>query len=764
MTLTRKVLEAVARFAPDAEVDPLLHARGYIGRPMSRVDGRLKVSGGARFTAEFDVDRLAYAAIVCSTIARGRITSIDRSAAESSSGVSAVMTHLNAPAMKAPSLMDEGGPKSFAASNLPIMQSDRVSWNGQPVAVVVADTLEQAEHAASQVRIAYDREPSHVSFDDLKATAELPSDIMGEPAELSIGDPDAALAHADVVVDNVYRTPPYHHNAIEPHATIAAWDDAGGLTMFDSTQTVSGYRYALAEIFGLAEDRVRVVAFFVGGGFGGKAGLWQNTVLCAAAAKLVKRPVKLALSREAVFRLVGGRTVAEQRVALGARRDGRLTALIQTGITATTTHARYAEQCTFPARHLYATEHLFVGQKVVNLDSVANTWMRAPGESIGTFALESAIDELAHSLQIDPVEIRRINEPTTDPTNGTTFSGRHLNQAYERGAARFDWSRRPAEPRSQRDRQWLIGQGVATAYYPVYRFPGRARVRISADGLAIVQAAANEMGMGTATAQLQHAAERLGLPIDKVSFRYGDSQLPDSPMAGGSCQTVSIAAAVQAAIEKAHRRLLTLAAKDRDSPLAGLAYEQVVARAGGLMRADDVSAGATYESILRAAKQQYVEATARSGSPRELMKYSAGSYGAQFCEVRVNEESGETRISRWLGSFDCGRVVNPTTVVSQLRGGIIMGIGMALMEHTLFDERSGRIMNRSLAEYHVPVHLDVPRIEIIYNDIPDDHTPLGAHGVGEIGITGAAAAIANAVFNATGKRIRELPITLEKLM
>jgi len=764
MKIVQTVMETVARFAPDREADPLLHAGSYIGQRISRVDGNLKVSGGARFSAEFDLERLAHAAIVCSTIAKGKVASIDVSGALAAPGVSAVMTHLNAPRMKAPSLVDEGSPKSFAASNLPIMQDDRISWNGQPVAVVAAATLEQAEHAASLVRVLYEQDTAQVSFDELKAEAIPPSDIMGEPAELSIGDADTALANADVVVDHVYRTPPYNHNAIEPHATIASWDDDHHLTVFDSTQTVSGYRYALAEIFGLAEDRVRVVALFVGGGFGGKAGLWQNTVLCAAAAKMLKRPVKLALSREQVFRVVGGRTIAEQRVALGSRRNGELTALLHTGITATTTHARYAEQCTFPARHLYAAEHLFVGQKVVNLDSVANTWMRAPGESIGTFALESAIDELAHQLQIDPIEIRRINEPTTDPSQGSKFSSRHLNEAYERGAVRFGWSGRHAEPRAQRDRHWLIGQGVATAYYPVYRFPGKARVRISADGTALVQVAANEMGMGTATAQIQHAAERLGLPIDRVSLQYGDSDLPDSPMAGGSCQTVSIAASVQAAIEKAHRRLLELAGKDGGSPLAGATYEQVVAHAGGLVRGDNPNRGATYTAILKSAGQDCVEAEASARSPRELMKYSAGSYGAQFCEVRVNEESGETRISRWLGSFDCGRVINPTTVISQLRGGIIMGIGMALMEETLFDERKGRIMNPSLAEYHVPVHLDVPQIDIIYNDIPDEHTPLGAHGVGEIGITGAAAAIANAVFNATGKRVRHLPIRIEDLL
>jgi xanthine dehydrogenase YagR molybdenum-binding subunit len=764
MSVIAKVIETVARYVPDKAPDSLPDAHGYVGQPVNRVDGALKVTGAARFTAEFVLERTAYAALVCSTIARGRVTNIDVAAAKAAAGVLEVMTHQNAPRMKAPSLLNIAAPKAFAASDLPIFQDDRVHWNGQPVAVVVAETLEQAQYAASLVRVDYDVETARVSFDDLKPEATKAGDIMGEPPELAIGDADQALAKADVAVDHVYRTPYYNHNAIEPHATMAMWEADGSLTIFDATQNVTGYKFSFAEMFGLSPDTVQIVALFVGGGFGGKAGLWSSTILCAAAAKVVGRPVKLVLSREEVYRVVGGRTIAEQRVALGSRNDGHLTALIQTCTTMTPAHARYAEQCTFPARHLYATDNLFVHQSVVDLDLVANTWMRAPGESIGTFALESAIDELAHALRIDPIELRRINEPAKDPTKGTEFSSRNLLEAYARGAARFGWSARRRSPGSERDGRWLIGRGVATAYYPALRLPASARVRISADGTALVQAAANEMGMGTATAQIQHAADRLGLAIDQVSFQYGDSRLPESPMAGGSCQLISVVAAVQAAADKVQRELFALAGHDKKSPLAGVKYEQVEARAGGFFRTDDANVGSTYASILQQAKQTHVEAEAPAAMALEQMKYSMASYGAQFCEVRVNEDSGEARVSRWVGSFDCGSVVNPKTVKSQLRGGIIMGIGMALSEEALVDPRTGRIMNPSLAEYHVPVNLDVPHIEILYNGIPDAHTPLGAHGVGEIGITGAAAAIANAIFNATGKRIRKLPITLDQLL
>lgn len=765
MSVLQKIMGTVAQFMPDKEPDPLIHKHGYIGKPFSRVDGELKVTGKAPFTAEFKIENLAYATLVCSTITKGRVTKIDASEAEKAPGFITIITHENAPKMKAPPLMDINNPdKGFASSNLPVLQDDKVNWNGEPIAVVVAETLDRAEYAASLVRVEYEAGTPTVSFDDLKAEAFVPEDIIGEPPEVKIGEAEKMLAEAESVVDNVYRTPRYNHNAIEPHATIAAWNDDGSLTVFDATQAVNVYKKTLAEIFNIKPEKVRVIAPFVGGGFGGKAGMWKNTVLCAATAKVINRPVKLALSREEVFRVVGGRTVSEQRVALGATKDGKFTALIHTGLTATTTHGRYAEQCTFPPRHLYASDNIFIGQKVVNLDTVANTWMRAPGESIGTFALESAIDELAYKLKIDPIELRRINEPEKDPTKDTPFSSRNLIEAYKRGANKFGWGERNREPRSQRDGKWLVGQGVATAYYPVLRFPSAARVRISADGTAIVQAAAHEMGMGTATVQIQHAAERLGLPIDKVAFHYGDSDLPDSPMAGGSCQTLSIVAAVRAAVEKALRELLTLAGDSYDSPLSSVKYEQVEARDGGLFRTDDAKKGETFSSILQRVGQDFVEVEESSSMPLELMKYSMASYGAQFCEARVNEESGEVRVSRWLGSFDCGTILNPKSAASQFRGGIIMGIGMALTEETLFDERKGRIMNPSLAEYHVPVNLDVPPIEIIYNDIPDEHTPLGAHGIGEIGITGAAAAIANAIFHATGKRIRDLPITLDKLL
>ena len=763
MSIISKVTEAVVQILPDRDRDYLSEADRLIGKPIDRVDGRQKVMGSARFSAEYPQENLAHAVLVYGTIAKGTIKSIDTSDAESAPGVVAVITHENAPKMKDPPLFSPAGGTDAAGCKANVVNTDDIYWNGQPVAVIVADTLERAEHAASLVRLEYKQEQAETSFEDGKASAKMPKEIMGEDPEVDRGDSEAALASSPFKVDHIYTTPRYNHNAIELHGTTAVWN-GNTLTVYDASQFVVGVRDSLAKMFSLNKEDVRVLSPFVGGGFGGKGSMWSHVQLCVLAAKVVARPVKLVLSRRGVFNIVGGRTPSEQRVALAANKDGKLTALIQTGVTATSFTNDFPEQFSFPARHLYATENLLVRQTYMRLNSVANSFMRAPGESIGTFALESALDELAYELKIDPVELRLRNDPDKDPAKGTEFSNRHFKEAYQLGAEKFGWHNRPAEPRSQRDGQWLVGQGVGTAFYPVYRFPAGARVRINEDGTAAVQSSAHEMGMGTATVQTQHAAERLGLPLEKVRFEYADTRFPQAPVAGGSNQTVSVALAIQEACEKLHRELLTLAKQDPKSPLVGAHFNDVRACDNGLFRRDKRETGETYVAILARLKRNFVEADAQTGQAFETYKYSMGSYGAQYCEVRVHQETGEVRVSRWVGAFDTGRILNPKTARSQFYGGIIMGIGMALTEETFFDERTGRITNPSLSEYHVPVNADIPKIEAYFLDIPDPHTPLGAHGIGEIGITGAAAAVANAVFHATGKRVRDLPITLDKLM
>jgi xanthine dehydrogenase YagR molybdenum-binding subunit len=759
MSLLQKAAGAVLRLMPE-KTDALINSKQAIGQSLSRVDGPLKATGKARFAAEVPFETLSYAALVFSSIARGTIASIDTAEAEAAPGVLLVMTYKNAPRLKPPPIMvaDANG---AAASRLPVMQDAAVRWNGEPVACVVAETQEQADDAAARVCVTYDAEPARTSFESAKRKSRAPDNILGEAPKIAVGDAEVALAQARHRVDQTYITPRYNHCAIELHAVTVAWQD-GGLLVHDATQMLHLTRSTLATVFGLKEDKVRVLSPFVGGGFGNKA-VWNHHILAAAASKIVDRPVRLVLTREGVFRATGGRTLTEQRVALGAKDDGRLAALIHTGVAGVTDHNDCPEQFTFPARHLYAADSFLISQEIAPLDMVANTFMRAPGESVGTFALESAIDELACAMGVDPVELRRRCEPGKDPTSGLPFSSRNIVEAYRRGAEQFGWDRRSPQPRTRRDGEWLIGYGVATGTYPYYRMPGgAASITLTADGRAIVRMGAHEMGMGTATVQVQHAAERLGLPVEQVTFEYGDSNLPSGTMAGGSSQSASIIAAVTAASEELVKQLLKLAGND--SPLAGLKPAQVEARGAGLCGRDDPTHCETYVSILRRAGKRELTCEASAPLPLEMMKYSMHSYCAQFCELRVHEITGETRVTRWLGSFDTGRILNPKTAASQFRGGIIMGIGLALTEETLFDERTGRIMNPSLAEYHLPVHLDVPPIDIIWTDIPDPHSPLGVRGIGEIGITGAGAAVANAVYNATGVRVRNLPITLDKLL
>ena len=760
MSLLHKAVGAVVRILPDKAPDPLIGSHRAVGQPVSRVDGPLKVTGKARFAAEVPFENLAFAALAYSTIARGSIASIDTTDAEAASGVRLVMTYKNAPRLKAPPMMVADA-KGAAGSNLPVMQDAKIRWNGEPVACVVAETQEQADHAASLVRVTYEVEAATTVFETAKIKAKAPDNILGEPSKIAVGNAEAALEKSPFRVDRTYTTPRHNHGAIELHAVTVAWE-GDELLVHDATQMLHLTRSTLATVFGLKEDKVRILSPFVGGGFGNKA-VWNHHVIAAAASRMIGRPVRLVLSREGVFRATGGRTLTEQRVALGAKADGTLAALIHTGVAGMTDHNYCPEQFSFPARHLYAADTFMIAQEIALIDMVANTFMRAPGESIGTFALECALDELAETMDLDPVELRRRLEPEKDPTSGLPFSSRHLVEAYQRGAERFGWDRRNRTPRALRDGDWLIGHGVATGTYPYYRMPGgAASITLTDDGRAIVRMGAHEMGMGTATAQAQHAAERLGLPMEQVTFEYGDTNMPSGTMAGGSSQTASIIAAVAAASEELVKQMLKLAGND--SPLAGLKVSQVETRDGGLCSREDPAKCESYVSILRRAGKTEFSCEVSAPMPTETLKYSMHSFCAQFCEVRVNEVTGESRVSRWVGSFDTGRIVNPKTAASQFRGGIIMGLGLALTEETLFDERTGRIMNPSLAEYHVPVHLDVPKIDVIWTDIPDPHSPLGVHGIGEIGITGVGAAVANAVYNATGIRVRSLPITLDKLM
>ena len=735
---------------------------------MARLDGPAKTTGEARFSAEHAYPDLAYAALVHSTIARGRITAIDTTLARAVVGVVTVLTHENAPAMNPAGKMSLLDPSSMAVStSVNYLATDQVHWNGQPVAVVVAETPETARYAASLVRPTYEQYPAAVDF-----AAEAPNAVPDKGIPLLArptdkGNAVAAFAAAPFTVDLEFSTPQYNHNALEPHATTAVWN-RDQLTLHEGSQNISGLRAHLAKRFGVPEEAIRVLSPFVGGGFGGKTRPWAGTLLAVLAARATGRPIRLALSREGVYHTVGGRTASTQRVALGADEGGQLTALLHTSVSRTGRVGGMPEQITELSHHLYAAPNIQLRQHVVQLDLLSNTFMRAPGEAIGSFGVESAMDELAWELGMDPIELRMVNEPDRDPVGGQRFTHRMLREAYAPGAERFGWQDRDPRAGSMRDGRWFVGIGVATAYRGSMTMPTAVTVRLQADGTVVVLCGLHEMGMGAPTVQAQVAADQLGVPLEAVRVEYGDSELPRSAGAFGSAQTASVTASLLAACTKLKKSVLTLARRLPDSPLKGGKLAELEARDGGLYYR---GSGLRYIDILAAAGRDHVEVAHKTNMPsfvaktaRDLRFRSRGASGAQFCEVRVDADTGELRVSRWLGVFDVGTVLNARTASSQLRGGIIWGIGMALSEQTLIDPRSGRIVNPSLAEYHVPVHADIPHIDVHYLDEPDPTMPLGLLGLGEIGITGAPAAIANAVRHATGKRLTDLPITLDKVL
>ena len=759
------VVKKAVALAPDALIpggkpDPLIrHKHGLIGAPISRVDGPLKVAGQATFAAEFSFEGLLYASLKFSAIAKGRIAEMDVAAAEAAPGVKLVMTHRNAPRLKPmPPFMSEQ--KAAAGDDVPVMQDEVIHWNGQPIALVLADTQEQADHAQSLIRVTYAEEAGVTALAEAKAKGSEPGVFMGQPLKMEQHHAEAKLAASAHKVDARYTTPRHNHNPIELHGCTLTWE-GDQLRIHDATQLVDHEAWTIAQTFGIKEEQVHVTSPFVGGGFGSKC-LWQHQVLAAAASKLAGRPVRLALSREGVFRIVGGRSLTEQRVAIGADAEGKFQAIVHEGVTAMTPHNSFPEPFILATRSAYAAESFKLDVETVRLNSVANTFMRAPGEAVGTFGLESAVDELAHAMGLDPIELRLRNEPEKDPTLGLPFSQRDTERMWRDGAERFGWNARRG-PGERQEGEWRVGLGCAAGTYPYYRMPGgAARITVTREGRAVISIAAHEMGMGTATAHSQVAAERLGLPMEAIEFRYADNTLPGVVLAGGSQQTASVGMAVITAHRKLVGELLKLAGND--SPLAGLNADEVGGMDGGLAALDDETRFESYGSILSRAARDEVTVEAESPPPLELQHWSMHSHAAMFCEARVNAVTGELRIARFLGSFDCGRILNAKTATSQFRGGIIMGLGLAMMEETLFDERTGRIMNPSLAEYHVPVQLDVPQIDVIWTDVPDPHAPMGARGIGEIGITGVGAAVANAVFNATGRRVRDLPLTLDKLL
>jgi xanthine dehydrogenase YagR molybdenum-binding subunit len=748
-----------------------------LGAPLNRVDGPKKTTGAATFSTEYPLANIAYAALVHATVAHARIRYVDTSAADGMPGIVKVLTHLNAPELKPtpkPSMIDLS---TLAAGTLVnYLNTDEVMFDGQPVAVVVAESLEQAQAAADLVRVEYDPLPADLDFEAGRSGAAL---VKSPPIGVKLGgkkgDAEEALRAAEVKVDLTFNTPEQTHNALEPHSTTAVWD-GDLLTLYDGTQSIDWFQTHLAKKFGVPKNNVRIVAPFVGGAFGGKGSVWAGTVLAIMAARVVDRPIRLMLTREGVYRTVGGRTASTQRLALGADRTGHLTSLIHQATTRKGHVGGGDEQVVSASIDLYAADNLLCEQRAMNLHLVPNTSMRAPGEAIGTFALESAVDVLAHELGMDPVDLRLRNEAKSGPTDGKAFSHHLAAETLRLGAEKFGWAQRSAEPGSMRDGNHYVGWGAATAFHPAWEFLAKVELTLDVAGTLAVKCAFHEMGMGAATATAQMAAHLMGLPPGRVTVEYGDSALPTGPSAGGSAQTASIAAALVRGCGLLLADLHALARKQPGSPLRGTPKRDVEAHDARLHVG---AASQSFTDILTRAGQTQLQAQVGkdtrwgniSGQSRFMTKlfrdgrkWMKASSGAHFCEVRIDADTGEIRVTRWVGAFDIGRVVNAKTAASQLRGGIVMGLGLALSEETLIDPRTGRIMNPSLTEYHTPVHADVPAIEIHMIDDPDPTMPLGVLGAGEVGIVGVGAAVANAVFHATGKRVLDLPITLDKVL
>ncbi|MFI6027941.1 xanthine dehydrogenase family protein molybdopterin-binding subunit [Amycolatopsis magusensis] len=635
-----------------------------------------------------------------------------------------------------------------------MFQDDLVRFHGQPVAVVVATTVEAAQHAASLVKVDYHAE---------QPTTDLVGAPADEPSAYARGDADAALGEAAVRLDLTYRLSRMHHNAMELHGTVAHWD-GGRLTVWEKTQWVQSTLDELAAVFGIPRESVRIISPFVGGAFGNAARCWPHTVIAVLAARETGRPVKLVLTREQLFSGVGYRPGYEYRLRLGSNADGRLSAMIHDVRAETSRYEKFTERgVNSPGQMLYTTPNVRQAYQTVQLDVNTPTPMRGPGYSTAAFPLESALDELAHELGIDPIELRRRNEPDRDQASGRPFSTRRLLECYTVGASEFGWDQRNPEPGSTRDGDWLIGTGMATALYDTLRAPAQARVRLAADGTALIESATSDMGPGTYTSNTQIAADALGLAVSNINFRLGDTTMPPAPVHGGSLTMASVGSTVQDGCDKLRQEAIALAVADQGSPLYQADPVNVVVWNGRLRLKDDPARGETYQELLTRNNRTHLEAMG-TYTPAQVPS-SMYAYGAVFAEVAVDSRLGLVRIRRMLGVYDAGRIISPKLADSQAIGGLVGGIGAALLEHTVTDHRDGRITNANLADYLVPVNADAPDLKAIYLNGRDDAAdPIGVKGLGEVVLVGVAPAIANAVFHATGRRVRELPITAEALL
>lgn len=730
-------------------------AAAVIGRGLPRVDGPLKVSGRAGYTADFRFPGMVYVVPVGSTVANGRIASLDTSAAERMPGVRLVLHRANI----GPLYRVQGA--SIDESRPPFADDD-IHYYGQYVAAVVADTFEQASAAAAAVRVTYESAAPNV---DGPLTPDDEPRVSSER-----GKAGPAFDGAAVRVDHTYVTPVETHNPIELHATVAVWDGQA-YTLYETSQAVVNHKAVMVQMLGTTKENVRVISHFLGSGFGGKLWPWPHSAIAAAAARQLGVPAKLVLSRPMMFQTVGHRPVTQQRVRLGANQDGKLLSLQQDYVNHTSILDDYAEDCGECTPHMYSTPNLRVTSALSRRNVGTPTAMRGPGAVPGSFAIESAMDELAVALRMDPVELRLKNEPELDEGQNLPFSSRHLTECLRRGAERFGWQQRKPEPGSMRRDGKVLGWGMASCTWPAMRQPAQVSVSLNADGSARVACATQDLGTGTYTIMAQLLSEATGIALSNVQAVLGDTALPEGPISGGSTATAAVIPAVLGAARAATKSLLKTACKTPGSPFHGKKPDELALSAGRVHLKDGTpESGTPFEQIVSAAGLRAVTADFNqseggfSGDPLRK-KYSLYSYGAHFVEVEWEPEIARLRVSRVVTFIDGGRMLNPTAARNQIEGAIVMGVGMALFEHTSYDARSGWPVNANLADYIVPTHADCPDIDVTFVDHPDFVlNELGARGVAEIGLAGIAAAITSAVHHATGVRVRELPVMVEDLL
>ena len=738
----------------------------YVGKPVSRVDGRAKVTGEAKYAGEFNVPRLSYGVVVSSTIAKGHITRIDTTAALALEGVIEVLTHENTPRL---AWLDRSYQDQIAPNGSPFrpLHNDKVVYSGQPVALVVAENYELARYAASLVRVEYAPEAHQTNFDDAMAKAYEPPTGRGgyTPPPKPRGEPDQAFADAKVQVSTQYATPTEHHNPMENYATTVAYGEDGKLTGYDKTQGAQNVQAYLASVFSMSSDDVRVISPFVGGGFGSGLRPVYNVFLAVLAARQLKRSVRVSLTRQQMFTF-SHRSETRQEVRLGATPEGQLEAIIHEAFADTSSFEDFAEPIVNWSGMLHQCDNVRLEYRIAPMDVYTPADMRAPGATQGVFALECAIDEMAHQLGLDPLEFRRKNYAEREQNVDKPFSSKELRECYRQGAERFGWAQRNPEPRSVRRGNRLVGWGMAAGAWEAMQDKASAKATLHVDGRLIVGSATSDIGTGTYTIMTQIAAETLGVPLERVDFQLGDSTLPMSPVEGGSWTASSVGTAVKEVCEALREKLFKLAGKIHDSPLGDAELKDVVFEDGEIRLHRDPRRSVAFTEILRRSDLATLdeEVTAK---PKMLEQsgYARYSHHAMFVEVEVEEDISMVRVTRVVSAIAGGRILNPKTARSQILGGIVWGISMALHEETLSDHALGRFMNHNLAEYHIPVNKDIPEIDVIF--VAENDTivnPLGAKGLGEIGLVGTAAAVANAIFHATGKRVRHLPVTLDKLL